>query len=115
MRGTNLRLFALRVLLSTTILVPLLLTGIASARSQAPLSQYGRCTYQGDLLVCGPCALHDATSAVGARERCGAAYRCKSNNCAVLSRCAEQYTCDLCGCSWGPQTGLSHHQSRFAP
>ena len=109
MRGARPGLFALMALLGTTIMVALLLAGVARADCGGPVSKYGQCTYEGDLLVCGTCALHYSKSDC---DRCGAGYLCQSKSCAVLSRCAEQYTCDLCGCSWGPPTRPPNHRAR---
>jgi hypothetical protein len=88
MNGKKLGLFALVILFSATILVPALLTGIASADCGASVcnncpAEY-RCSYDGDLLRCSGCALPDYDrSAVPDR-----------------GNWAGEYSCNLCGCSW---------------
>ncbi len=112
MRSTRVSLFAGMVLLGTTIVIPFLLTGVASAGCSESVSRYGRCTYQGDLLVCGSCALPDSANSISACNRCGTGYLCSSHSCTLRSGCADEYTCDLCGCSWGQATGAAGTKDR---
>ena len=101
MHGSRLNLFALLLILGATIMAPT----SASADCSASVGKYGHCVYKGDLLFCGTCALHDSQGGSGVCNRCGTGYRCEKNSCAVPNNgCGYEYTCDLCGCSWGPPT-----------
>ncbi|MDR3567050.1 MAG: hypothetical protein P4L43_03390 [Syntrophobacteraceae bacterium] len=111
MHSIRLSLLALTLILAMTIVAPLLLAAGARANCPASVSKYGQCTYKGDLLFCGACALSDSQSSLRGCDRCGAGYLCKSNSCAVLNRCAYNYSCDLCGCSWGRKSGLARPET----
>lgn len=107
--------FALVVFLAATLMVPLLFTTIASANCGGSLSRYGQCFYRDGLLVCGTCALPHPESGASPCDRCGAGYRCHANNCAVSRGCADTYSCDLCGCSWGKPTSATHYGAHDVP
>ncbi|MGC8494115.1 MAG: hypothetical protein ACP5SH_20515 [Syntrophobacteraceae bacterium] len=93
--------FAPAVFLAATFMVPLLFTTPASADCGGSVSRYGQCFYRDGLLVCGTCALRQSETEASPCERCRPGYRCNSRSCAITGRCADTYTCDLCGCSWG--------------
>ena len=103
------RLILLAFLVAATVSTSLLAT-TARANCGPSVSRYGKCFYKGDLLFCGACALKEPGGAISGCDRCGAGYLCKSKNCAVLKRCADQYSCDLCGCSWGRPTGFTRQR-----
>jgi hypothetical protein len=87
MNATKLGFFALIFLFSATILVPVVLTDIASADCGAYVSDYngcGRCAYVGDLLRCDGYAAGDYD-------------RSAFRDC---DHCAGEYRCNLYGCGW---------------
>lgn len=107
MHGSKLSLLALLVVFGAAIVAPTLLAPTARADCGPSVGRYGKCFYKGDLLFCGACALKEPAGAISGCDRCGAGYLCKSKSCAVLKRCADQYSCDLCGCSWGRAGGFT--------
>ena len=87
MNGTKLGFFAVIFLFGTTILVPVLLTDVASADCGAYVSDYqscGQCAYVGDLLRCDGSAAGDYDRGAG-RER---------------DHRVSEYRCTLYGCAW---------------
>ncbi len=111
MHSGRLSLLAFLVVLGAAIVAPSLLATNARADCGPSVSRYGKCFYRGDLLFCGACALKESGGAISGCDRRGAGYLCKSKSCAVLKRCADQYSCDLCGCSWGRPTGFTRKRS----
>ncbi len=109
MRLTKPGFFVLMVFLAAALMVPLLFSIIASADCGGSVSSYGQCFYRDGLLVCGTCAVEHTESGATGCDRCGAGYRCQANNCALSEGCADTYSCDLCGCSWGKPTSAMHH------
>jgi hypothetical protein len=88
MNGTKLGFFALIFLFGTTILVPVLLTDVASADCGAYVSDYqscGQCAYVGDLLRCDGSAAGDYDrGAVRERDHRVSEYRCTLYGCAWI-------------------------------
>ncbi len=88
MKNTKIGLFALFFLFGAAVLVPVLSTGIASADSGAYVCDnspaISPCSYDGGLLRCDVCALHDYDRS---------AVRDSGSS-------AGEYTCNLCGCGW---------------
>ena len=95
MNGTKLGFFALIFLFSATILVPVLLTDVASADCGAYVRDYdgcAQCAFVGDLLRCGSCAagVYDG-NAIGDYDRSAV------SDC---DNCNSEYRCNLYGCAW---------------
>ncbi len=88
MNHTKLGLFALVLLFGATILVPVLLTGTASAECSSCACNTSPaligCAYDGDVLHCDACALRDYDQSA-ARD---------------TGQWTGEYTCNLCGCGW---------------
>ncbi|MGD0400383.1 MAG: hypothetical protein ABSC04_15865 [Syntrophobacteraceae bacterium] len=88
MNGTKLGFFAVIFLFGTTILVPVLLTDVASADCGAYVSDYqscGQCAYVGDLLRCDGSAAGDYDrGAVRERDHRVSEYRCTLYGCAWI-------------------------------
>jgi len=88
MNCTKLGFFAVIFLFGTTILVPVLLTDVASADCGAYVSDYqscGQCAYVGDLLRCDGSAAGDYDrGAVRERDHRVSEYRCTLYGCAWI-------------------------------
>ena len=105
MHGSRLNSLALLIILALAAAASPLFATSASGDCGGSVSKYGPCAYKGDLLFCGTCAFHESQSKIGVCNRCGPGYRCTKNSCAILNdRCGFEYSCDICGCSWGPAT-----------
>ena len=88
MNGTKLGFFTLIFIFGAIILVPVLLTDMASADCGAYVRDddgCGRCAYDGDLLRCDGCAVPDYDrSAVRDCDHCTSEYRCNLYGCAWI-------------------------------
>lgn len=111
--GVNVAVFM--ALLSSLIALSFVFAPIVRADCGPSVSKYGKCAYRGDLLFCGSCALYGSRAKVSACNRCGAGYVCNALSCEVKRHCADVYSCDLCGCSWGARPGFARGQSRSVP
>ena len=113
MNRTKLGFFVLIFLFGATLLVPVLLTGIASASCGAYARDYDRCAVRDY----DRCAVRDYNrTAVRDCDRCvdrcaydGDLLRCDSGAVRDYDRgaagycenCASEYRCNLYGCAWG--------------
>ena len=102
-------------LFSSMIALPLLFAPVVRGDCGPSVSKYGKCTYRGDLLFCGSCALYGSQARGGVCNRCGAGYVCNAKSCAVKKQCSDVYSCDICGCSWGAPRGFARDRTRLAP
>ena len=109
MNRTKLGFFVLIFLVGATLLVPVLLTGIASASCGVCVADYDRCAVR-DYERCAVrdydrCAVRDYDRcSVRDYDRCSVRdyERCAVRDCDRCDRCASvsEYRCDLYSCSW---------------